>query len=114
MALAKLQNEFSVEIGRHNSGSARSRFMIISNIKDYQQLVVIPYIDSLISNINGRYSGKAMKLLVASSIFNPVELPTEDSLSSYGVEQMKKLADFYGTEVSVTYHGVMYTHQVHL
>lgn len=50
-----------------------------------------------------------MKLLVASSIFNPAELPTEDSLSTYGVQQIKELADFYGTEASVTYHGVTYT-----
>ena len=50
-----------------------------------------------------------MKLLVASSIFNPAELPTEDSLSTYGVQQIKELADFYGTEASVTYHGVTST-----
>ena len=54
---------------------------------------------------------KAVKLLVATSIFNPAELPTYDSLSSYGVQQIKELADFYGTEASVTYHGVTYTSQ---
>ena len=54
---------------------------------------------------------KAVSLLVATSIFNPAELPTYDSLSSYGVQQIKELADFYGTEASVTYHGVTYTSQ---
>ena len=108
LALVRLQKEFNIEIGRHHS---RSRFMTISTVKDYQELVVIPYIDSLIGNINGRFSDKAVKLLVATSIFNPAELPTYDSLSSYGVQQIKELADFYGTEASVTYHGVTYTSQ---
>ena len=64
--------------------------MTISTVKDYQELVVIPYIDSLIGNINARFSDKAVKLLVATSIFNPAELPTYDSLSSYGVQQIKE------------------------
>ena len=99
LALVRLQKEFNIEIGRHHS---RSRFMTISTVKDYHELAVIPYIDSLIGNINGRFSDKAVKLLVATSIFNPAELPIYDSLSSYGVQQIKELADFYGTEASVT------------
>ena len=55
-ALVRLQKEFNIEIGRHHS---RSRFMSISTVKDFQELVVIPYIDSLIGNINGRFSDKA-------------------------------------------------------
>ena len=48
---------------------------------------------------------------MATSTFNPVELTIYDSVSSYGVQQIKELADFYGTEASVTYHGVTYTSQ---
>ena len=49
-------------------------------------------------------------MLVATSIFNPAEVPTDqDSLSSYGLQQIKDLADFYGRQASVDYCGVTYT-----
>ncbi len=79
--------------------------MTIRTVNDNLEKVVIPYIDTLIGKINERFSDK---LLVASSIFNPAELPTDDSLSSYGLKEIKELADFYGTEASVTYLGVTY------
>ena len=43
------------------------------------------------------------------SIFNSTLLPTEDSLPSYGNEQIKILANFYGKEAEVQYAGITYT-----
>lgn len=83
--------------------------MTIHTTEDYQEHVVIPYLDSLIENINQRFSDKAVKLLVATSISNPPELSTGYSLSSYGVQQIKNLTDFYGTDASVDYVGITYT-----
>ena len=50
-----------------------------------------------------------MKIVTAMSIFNPSLLPTEDSLPSYGNEQIKELAEFYGKEAEVQYAGMTYT-----
>ena len=50
-----------------------------------------------------------MKIVTAMSIFNPSLLPTEDSLPSYGNEQIKILAEFYGKEAEVQYAGATYT-----
>ena len=107
--LTKLQTEYDIDIGRHTSGSARSKFALISNMKDYQSHIAIPYIDSLMDNIKRRFSAKAVKLLVATSIFNPAQLPAEESLASYGLQEIRDLADFYGNEASVEYLGVTYS-----
>ena len=87
--LTKLQTEYDIDIGRHTSGSARSKFALISNMKDYQSHIAIPYIDSLMDNIKRRFSAKAVKLLVATSIFNPAQLPAEESLASYGLQEIR-------------------------
>ena len=50
-----------------------------------------------------------MKVITAMSIFNPSLSPTEDSLPSYGNEQIKILAEFYGKETGVQYAGMTYT-----
>lgn len=60
-------------------------------------------------NIKRCFSDEAVKLLVATSIFNPAQLPAEESLSSYGLQEINDLADFYGNEASLEYHGVTYT-----
>ena len=50
-----------------------------------------------------------MKLLVATSIFNPAQLPTEDAMSTHGLQEIESLANFYGREATVVYHDVSYT-----
>ncbi len=105
IVLDQLQKEFNIEVGKSKTQRSASGFMGISTITDYQELVVVPYIDLLTININERFSDKVVKLLVSTSIFDPAELPsTADSLASYGIEQIKELADFYSN-----YHGVKYT-----
>lgn len=54
--------------------------MSIRTVKEYQEKVAFPYLDSLVGNINGQFSDKVVKLLVATSIFNPAELPKDESL----------------------------------
>ena len=76
---------------------------------DYQSHIAIPYIDSLMDNIKRRFSAKAVKLLVATSIFNPAQLPAEESLASYILQEIRDPADFYGNEASVEYLGVTYS-----
>ena len=50
-----------------------------------------------------------MKIVTAMSIFSPSLLPAEASLQSYGSEQIKILAEFYGKEAEVEYAFTTYT-----
>lgn len=104
-----LESEYGIEVGRHASGSARSRFVSIKTMREYRSQVAGPYIDSLLDNINTRFSDGVVKLLVAMSVFNPAKLPTQECLSSYGLQEMESLANFYGREATVVYQGASYT-----
>ena len=106
--LVMLETEFGIYIGRHTPGCHRSRFAKISSSKEYQSHIAMPYSASLLENINRRFSDKSVNLLVATAIFNPSHLPSEESLSSYGLQEIKELADFYGSEASVEYLGETY------
>ena len=75
-------------------------------IAQYRTLVAIPYVSALLENIKSRFTDKAVKIIIVMSIFNPTLLPTEDSLPSYGNEQFKILANFYGKEAEVQYAGI--------
>ena len=88
---------------RDTPGSARSFFGKISSFKEYLSHIGIPYIDALLENINSRFSDSVVKLIVATSIFNPAQLPAEESLSSYGLQDIQELADFYGNKASIEY-----------
>ena len=71
----------------------------------------MPYIDSLLTDMKSRFSDMAVKLLVSSSMFNPALLPSEEEegFSQYGKEEIKALAQFYGSEATVSYDGEPYT-----
>ena len=84
-----LEEEHSIEIGLHISGSARS----IKSMDDYHSHVAAPYIDAILANIDRRYT---IQLLAATSIFNPSLLPSEEiALSNYGMTEIEKLANFW-------------------
>ena len=61
--------------------------------------------------MKSRFSDMAVRLLVSSSIFNPALLPSEEEegFSQYGKEDIKALAQFYGSEATVSYDGETYT-----
>ena len=107
--LAKLETEYEITIGRHTPGSARSFFAKISSIKEYLSHIGIPYIDALLENINSRFSDSVVKLIVATSIFNPAQLPAEESLSYRGLQEIQELTDFYGNEASIEYFNETHT-----
>ena len=66
--------EHSIKIGLHISGSAWS----IKSMDDYHSHVAAPYIDAILANIDRRFSDDTIQLLVATSIFNPSLLPSEE------------------------------------
>ena len=105
--ISQLQEKYDIVLGKH--GSRRSNWSSITSVCEYRTLVAIPCIDSLLENIRNRFSDRSLKIVTAMSIFNPATLPSEESLSSYGNEQIKLLAGFYGEEATVEYDGETHT-----
>ena len=71
--------------------------------------MTIPYLDTLIANINSRFSGEVIKL-VSASVFNPVLLPDDETLlRAYGNSKLSTLASFYGEKAEVTFEGVTHS-----
>ena len=99
--ISQLQEKYDIVLGKH--GSRRSNWSSITSVCEYRTLVAIPYMDSLLENIMNRFSDRSLKIVTAMSIFIPATLPSEESLSSYGNEQIKLLAGFYGEEATVEY-----------
>ena len=80
------------------------RNIVISEEQEQQFTMQIyrPYIQSVIDRTSSRL--KSSDLVSAFSIFDPRHLPgKEEELSTYGVETLQKLTDFYGKEQRVTY-----------
>ena len=70
----------------------------------------IPYLDTLIANINNRFLGEVVELVVLASIFNPALLPDDETLlKTYGVSNLSTLANFYVEKAEVMFEGVTYS-----
>ncbi len=70
----------------------------------------MPYLYSLIENINQRFMDEAVKVLSAAAIFDPAKFPTEESqITSFDLEEINTLADYYGNDASVEYDGTIHT-----
>ena len=71
--------------------------------------MAIPYFDTLIANINSRFSYEVVKF-VFSSVFNPDLLPDDETfLRAYGNFKLSTLANFYGESAEVMFEGVTYS-----
>ena len=72
--------------------------------------MAIPYLDTLIANINSRFSGEVVKLVVSASVFNPALLPDNETLlRAYSNSKLSTLANFYGEKAEVMFEGVTYS-----
>ncbi len=66
--------------------------------------------DVLLKNIDRRFNSNAVKILTAMSVFNPSLLPAKEDLrSSYGVDKISCLGDFYGKPAEVEFDGITYS-----
>ena len=107
--VATLESEH--EIAVHTSvGVSRRSSVSNTTLESFRNTVVIPYVDKLVENIQSRFSGEGVAVVVAMSIFNPVALPKADdpSFLTYGKEEIKQLAAFYGHEAEVKFQGEMF------
>ena len=72
--------------------------------------MAIPYLDTLIANINSRFSGEVVKLVVSASVFNPSLLSVDATLlRAYGNSKLSILANFYGEKTEVIFEEVTYS-----
>ena len=72
--------------------------------------MAFPYLNTLITNINSRFSGEAVKLVVSASVFNPALLPDDETLlRAYGNAMLSTLANFYGENAEEKFKGVTYS-----
>ena len=69
--------------------------------------MAIPYLDTLIANINICFSGEVVELVVSASVLNPALLPDDETLlRAYGNSKLSALANFYGEKAEVIFEGV--------
>ena len=67
----------------------------------------LPYLDTLIANINSCFYGEVVELVVSASVFNPGVLPDDETLlRTHGNSKLSTLANFCGEKAEVTFEGV--------
>lgn len=108
-AVEKLEEEFGIVVRRDHRTRHGSETFTHQSVSQFQVSVAVPYIDKLLSNMDSRFSDGVVKLLVSSSVYNPASLPSEENLTEYGKEEIKALAQFYGSEAKISYEGQDYT-----
>ena len=66
---------------------------------------------TLIANINSRFSGEVVELVVSASVFHLALLPDDETLlKAYGNSKLSTwLASFYGERTKVRFEGVTYS-----
>ena len=80
------------------------------SVQQFRVQVAIPYLDTLIANINSHFSGEVVELVVSASVFNPALLPDEETLlGAYGNSKLSTLANFYGEKAAVIFEWVTYS-----
>ncbi len=56
------------------------------------------------------FTNDSVKILSATSVFDPTKFPAEErQILTYGLEEIRILADFYGNDATVEYDGTVFT-----
>ena len=72
--------------------------------------MAISYLDTLIANINSRFSAEVVELVVSASVFNPAFLTDDETLlRANGNSKLTTLANFYGQKAEVMFERVTYS-----
>ena len=71
--------------------------------------MAIPYLATLIANMNICFSGEVVELVVLASVFNPALLPDDEKLlRTIGNTKLSTLDNFYGEKAEVIFVGINY------
>ena len=107
-AIPKLETEHGITI-KGSSGPTVRKSPPLS-VQQFRVKVAIPHLDTMIANINSRFSGVVVNLVVSASVFNPALLPDDETLlRTYDNSMLSTLANFYGEKAEVTFEGVTYS-----
>ena len=65
------------------------------SVQQYHVQMAIAYLYILLANINNRFSGKVVELVVSASVFNPALFPDDGTLlRAYSNSKLANLANF--------------------
>ena len=105
-AISDLETEHGITIKGSRGPTVRKS----PTLSVQQFRMAIPYLATLIANINSLFSGEVVKLVVSASVFNQDLLPDDETLlRAYGNSKLSTLANFYGEKAEVTFEGVTYS-----
>ena len=79
-AISNLETEHGITI--KGSRGLTVRKLPPLSVQQFRVQVAIPHHDTPIANINSCFSGKAVKLVVSASVFNPALLPDDETPQS--------------------------------
>ena len=104
-AISNLETEHGIKIKGSRGPTVRKSPPL--SVQQFQVQVAIPYLDALLANINSRFSGEVVELVVSASVFIPALLPDDEILLRvYGNSKLSTLANFYGEKAEVTFKGL--------
>ena len=107
-AISNLETEHGITI-KGSKGPTVQKSPPLS-VQQFRVQVAIPYLDTLIANINSHFSGEVVELVFSASLFNPALLPDDETLlRAYGNSKLSTLANFYGEKAEVMFEGVTYS-----
>lgn len=102
---SQLEKEYNLTLSDRRTRSNEQ----VECIQEFRRRKAIPYLDYLIVNIRSRFKENSVKVLTAFSILNPHQYPSVNDIASYGLQEIKVLADFYGSNATVEFDGTIFT-----
>ena len=92
-AISNLETEHGITIKGSRGPTVRKSPPL--SVQQFQVQVAIPYLDTLIANINSLFSGEVVERVVSASVFNPALLLDDETLlRTYGNSKLSTLANF--------------------
>ena len=77
-AILNLETEHGITVKGSRGPTVRKSPPL--SVQQFRVQVAIPYLDTVIANINSRFSGELVELVGLASVFNPALLPDDETL----------------------------------
>ena len=102
-----LESEYEITVCASVGIARRGSTSVTTTLDSFRKAVLTPYVDKLIENIRSRFSDEGVAVVIAMSVFNPANIPQADdpTFCTYGKEEIKQLAAFYGEEAKIEFQG---------
>ena len=102
-----LESEYEITVCASVGIARRSSTSVTTTLDSFRTAMLIPFVDKLIENIQSSFSDEGVAVVIAMSVINPTNIPQADdpTFRTYGKEEIKLLAAFYGEEAVVEFQG---------